>query len=232
MIQGERKHDTTIETAKEAFAQEVSCDVLFKGESEASEYDEITVKNSELELNWHSLHSCVGSFAKPVIPLSLPSVFFPLVFFACCALIAFLLQIRHLHNVKHGRKSLLGHRASFDLVEDATERRQRTTLMARIRRSSVDSKDSGDDWKDDPDEKGERGERPLRRRPIPSELLAAVEDPDADATDAGAMPTGEAGAQFNQRSIMTGVLPPDNDDDVFVENGVPRAQSAVRFKAV
>ena len=46
MIQGEKYHGVSIEVAREDFKPEVSCDVQFsEGDVEASEYDEITVKN-------------------------------------------------------------------------------------------------------------------------------------------------------------------------------------------
>ncbi|KAL7540473.1 hypothetical protein ACHAXR_010132, partial [Thalassiosira sp. AJA248-18] len=101
MYEGERRHDVSLQIAKDAFPQDIDCRVHFSREdTEGSEYDEITVNN----------------------------MFFPLMFFVSFAVLAVLLQLVHQHNVKQGRRSLVGRRSTLDLFSgnDAPGRKRKS----------------------------------------------------------------------------------------------------------
>ena len=104
MYQGERYHGTTIETAKEEFSEEVSCNIKFSGvETEASDTDQITVKN----------------------------MFFPLMFFVGCAFFGVVLQVIHQRNVKRGKQSLMGRKSTLTLVTDSDRPKGKSRLFGR-----------------------------------------------------------------------------------------------------
>lgn len=78
-----------LQASKDEFPTQVDCDVDLSEEVEGDEMDAITVKN----------------------------FFLPIMFFVVCVAIAIIVQLRHMSNVKKGRKSLMGRRSSFNLME-------------------------------------------------------------------------------------------------------------------
>ena len=122
MYQGERYHGTTIETAKEEFSEEVSCNVKFsRVETEASDTDQITVKN----------------------------MFFPLMFFVGFAFFGVVLQVIHQRNVKRGKQSLMGRKSTLSLVTDADSDRPKGKSRFFGRGKSDDDKYSSDEEEKD-----------------------------------------------------------------------------------
>ena len=106
MYQGERYHKASIQTSKDEYTQEIACNVHFsEGDTETSDYDEITVRN----------------------------FFLPIVFFLACAVLAVILQIVHLYNVKKGKRSLVGRRSSLNLVTDSPKQ---DSIVVRMKRRS------------------------------------------------------------------------------------------------
>mmetsp|Transcript_34735 Transcript_34735/g.56767 ORF Transcript_34735/g.56767 Transcript_34735/m.56767 type:complete len:669 (+) Transcript_34735:46-2052(+) len=106
MYQGERYHKASIQTAKDEYTQEIACNVYFSEEdTETSDYDEITVRN----------------------------FFLPIMFFFAFAVLAVILHIVHLYNVKKGRRSLVGRRSTLDLVTDSPKQ---DSFVARMKRRS------------------------------------------------------------------------------------------------
>ncbi|KAL7540238.1 hypothetical protein ACHAXR_012527, partial [Thalassiosira sp. AJA248-18] len=95
MWEGERRHDVSLQIAKDDFRPDIDCSVHFnhvlfnQEDPEGSEYDEISVNN----------------------------MFFPIMFFVVFAVLAVLLQIVHLRNVKQGNQSLVGRQSTLDLLE-------------------------------------------------------------------------------------------------------------------
>lgn len=87
MYQGERL-GVSLQTSKDEFPTQIGCDVHLSDDAEGDEMDEITVKN----------------------------FFLPIIFFLLFAAIAVMIQIRHICNVKHGKRSLVGRRSSFNLM--------------------------------------------------------------------------------------------------------------------
>lgn len=103
MYQGERYNTASIQTAKDAFPQDTSCEVHLSSEnSDTSDYDAIRV----------------------------PNFLFPILFFGVCACIAVIIHIFHLHNVKNGRRDVMGRRSSMDLVVAADQPRKRGVLKS------------------------------------------------------------------------------------------------------
>lgn len=121
ILEGEKNQGTSIQTVKEEFAPQVSCAVKFSGQAtEGSDTDEIGVKN----------------------------LFFPLIFFSCCAVIGILLHIIHQRNAKMGRKSLVGRRSSLELmgdVDDSGQPKLTSSITAMLRRISADDEHKEDD---------------------------------------------------------------------------------------
>ena len=122
ILEGEKNQGTSIQTVKEEFAPQVSCAVKFSGQAtEGSDTDEIGVKN----------------------------LFFPLIFFSCCAVIGILFHIIHQRNAKMGRKSLVGRRSSLELmgdVDDSGQPKLTNSITAMLRRKSADSDKEDDDF--------------------------------------------------------------------------------------
>ena len=87
MFQAERE-GVNLQASKDEFPTQIECDVDLSEEVEGDEMDAITVKN----------------------------FFLPIMFFVVCVAIAIIVQVRHMSNVKKGRKSLMGRRSSFNLM--------------------------------------------------------------------------------------------------------------------
>jgi len=106
MYQGLTHHGVSLQTAKDEFPQDIGCDVHLSEEATGgSEGDVISVKN----------------------------MFFPIMFFVGCAVIAVLFQLIHLYEVKKGKASLIGRRTSLDLVTEIDTSRRRRQLLGQKR---------------------------------------------------------------------------------------------------
>jgi len=105
--QGKRYHDTTIEGFQQEYVPVPSCNVDYSGKNEeASDYDQISVKN----------------------------MFLPLIVLGVCAFIAILLQIKLQWDFNRGKKSLTGRRSTLDLVVevDPTEKGIREKFSSNV----------------------------------------------------------------------------------------------------
>uniref|UniRef100_A0A6U6GMI0 Ionotropic glutamate receptor C-terminal domain-containing protein n=1 Tax=Odontella aurita TaxID=265563 RepID=A0A6U6GMI0_9STRA len=157
MYQGERR-GVTLQTAKDEFAQDISCNVRISAEedTQGSEYDEITIKN----------------------------MFFPIMFFTSCATLAVLLQIKHQYNESKGKTSALGRKSTLNLVSESTGRKQSLSFGKRGQKLSFGSKDNEDDvfiqdgammrkyGEDKEEEKEDGGEEMI----TPTSFMAGVAD--------------------------------------------------------
>mmetsp|Transcript_36003 Transcript_36003/g.63128 ORF Transcript_36003/g.63128 Transcript_36003/m.63128 type:complete len:701 (+) Transcript_36003:59-2161(+) len=120
MYQGERL-GVLLQTAKDEFPQETTCNIYFpQGDSETSDYAKISVKN----------------------------MFLPIMFFVACTVLAVILQIIHLIQVKRGVGSLVGRRSTLTLVTDSRGTNRKTSWSKR--RSWLEKNDS--DSKEDEEE--------------------------------------------------------------------------------
>jgi len=114
MYQGERYNTASMQTAKDAFPQETSCEVQLSSEnSDTSDYDEIVVRD----------------------------FLFPIIFFGVCAGLAVIIHIFHLNNVSKGRRDTLGRRSTLDLGFTASQRKRRSILKST--RSSLEDRGEG-----------------------------------------------------------------------------------------
>jgi len=105
MYRGERS-GVTLQTAKDEFPQENKCNVhISQFDVESSDYDEIGIKN----------------------------MFFPIVFFSTCTVLAVILQIIHICSVRSGRESLVGARSTLNLISEVTDAppKRRKSLWAQ-----------------------------------------------------------------------------------------------------
>ena len=111
----------SLQTAKDEFPQEITCNTYFsQGDSETNDYAKISVKN----------------------------MFLPIMFFVACTVLAVILQIIHLHQVKRGAGSLVGRRSTLTLVTDSRGTNRKTSWDKR--RSWLEKNDS--DSKEDEEE--------------------------------------------------------------------------------
>lgn len=92
MIQGERE-GWSIQSSKDLFPQESTCDVFFDPE-DAYEVDDFT-------------------------RISIKNMFLPLVAFAVCVLIAIILQVVHIMKTRRGQESNLGRHSTLNLTTEA-----------------------------------------------------------------------------------------------------------------
>ena len=174
MYQGERS-GVTLETSKSEFPVVANCEVhLDTDVTEGSETDQITIKN----------------------------MFLPIIFFVVCAFIAVILQIKHMRNVKQGRKSLVGRKSTFTLTQSV----------------AVEKHDGIDDF----DTKQLRNNlAPLRRRPNPPVL-----DENFSFDNGGGEEEDKKGGlpqSVSCRSLMKGEFPEQQEKqnaDSFLENSI------------
>mmetsp|Transcript_41160 Transcript_41160/g.86336 ORF Transcript_41160/g.86336 Transcript_41160/m.86336 type:complete len:622 (-) Transcript_41160:278-2143(-) len=112
MHKGERS-GVTLQTSKDEYTQEKTCDVHFsKVDTESSEYDKIGVKN----------------------------MMFPVLFFGTCTVLAVIMQIEYICQSRRGRESLVGTWSTLNLVTDVPETNG-TTSWAKRRVSTKEEED-------------------------------------------------------------------------------------------